>query len=738
MDLESAAVPSTASKPITRRTILISATVVLLVIVAVIAALATTVGRTNSSPYPAPVPHAATAFRTLSRRGQLYPSWQLDTTRRPALSTLLGSDMATSLTASRAESSDVHEFQWSFPPRNQQWLVEEVEAVSNPQSPRYGQHSSFETIMAKVGPTADEKAAVVEWLQSNGVGAAVIQDSGDILHVISTVGQVESLFSTTLHYHQNTVSGQTGTVSAGDVSVPSHLAMNQLHGVYNFPHQLMHIGTHRSTVQPYTPPVTPARDAQAESHSFHTTETNRHCSGSFSYYPLASPQFLAGQYNYPLRNTSTGLTHTSATVTAFGGQAFSQADLTHQQGNIGFSQPFNPAVFNAAGNAANLASYGVGDEANLDIQVLYQISPTSNNSFFSTTAHSGGSLLQTLSWVAALPNATRPQVVSISYGFDASDYQYYHSSDGAATETKLQQLAALGVTVIASAGDDGTSGPYNTGCSTAPNSIGYGTISPITTTTFLPTYPASSAYVLSVAETDFLASAVGPNQAFGAFTTGVQWPAECDNCPSDQSAGFLCQASSLGEEVVSSANKNNITGQTSGGGFSAVFAAPSWQKANVTSYLTSRCAASKGCTLPPASYYNAANRGYPDVSAFGGQFGITLNGEEAVFAGTSVAAPLWAGLIARLNEVQLARKGTRLGLVAPLFYTMATASPSTFHDLTTGENTCPQGNSACVSYVQWGGGSTTCKGWHGATGWDPVTGLGSPNIGNIITYLQTH
>ena len=749
LDIESAAQPSTAPKPsISRRTILISALVIILVLIAVITAVATTATRHSSHPAPptttpTPTPAAAT-YRTLGR-GQATSAWKLDTKRGVGQSSAVVSDSTeAALSASRAQSSDVHEFQWSFPQRNQAWLDAELEAVSDPQSTRYGQWTSFETLMASVGPTTDEKVAVVNWLQSNGVHAAAIQDHGDILQVTSTVGQVESLFSTTLHYHRHSLSGQNGTVSAGDVSVPAELSINQLHGVYNYPHQIMHIGTHRSQGNRQVPYMVEEQqqsqhDMQPQSR-FHTMqETNKHCSGSFSYYPLVSPQFLATAYNYSLRNTTTGSSGTSAIVTAFGTQAFYPADLAHQQGNIGFTQPPSAAVYNSAGNNYWLYNYGIGDEADLDIQALYQISPTSNNSFYGTNTAGSQTLLQTLTAIAALPSSFRPQVVSISYGFDASDYSYYHSSDGPATESKLQQLGTLGVTVVVAAGDDGANSATNRGCSTAPNSLGYGTISPITTTTFVPQYPASSAYVLSVGETDFLGSATSANQAFGAFTTGVQYPAECDNCPADQSGiGYLCQATNLGEETVSSGNTNNITGQTSGGGLSSVFAAPSWQSKNVSSYLTTKCAATKNCHLPPVGYYNASNRGYPDVTIFGGQFAITYGLEETILGGTSVAAPIWAGIIARLNEVQLAHKGTTLGFINPLLYSMATARPNTFHDIVTGENFCPQGNTQCAAYViSDGKGSTPCKGWHAATGWDPVTGLGSPNVGNIISFLQS-
>ena len=742
LDVESGAVPSTSPKPTTRRTVIISAIVVLLVLVAVIATVASTVrpsSSSSSSSPPTPTPTSAT--RTLDRIDHPSP-WQLDTSRRPPLGSLMSSDLSASLAASRADSSDPHSFLLSFPARNQQWLESELEAVSSPTSARYGQYLTFEALMGQVGPTAASKAAVLDWLQASGVELAGIADHGDLLHVLATVGQVESLFGTTMHYHTNTYTGQRATVSKGEVTVPAQLPINAAHGVYTFPHQVMHVGTHLATARPKPSVPSEQHNMQTMQHSFHTMETNRKCSGSFGYYPLVSPQFLATQYNYTLRNTSTGLSNTSLCVTAFGAQAFNQTDLTHQQGNIGFSQSFaNPAVFSSSGNTFNLQHYGTGVEANLDIQVIYQLSPTSNNSFYSSSAGGLNSLLQTLTAIAALPVKQRPQVVSISYTFDASDYQYYgYSGDGPNTETKLQQLAALGVTVVASSGDDGTSGPYNRQCSTAPNSLGEGVLSPsnMATTTFLPGYPASSAYVLSVGETDFLGSTTSSGQAYGAFNPSVNLPAECDNCPADQSYGYLCQATNYGEEVVSMGAKNDITGQTSGGGFSSVFTAPSWQKANVSSYLKTKCAASAGCTLPPSSYYNGSNRGFPDVAVFGGQFGVTVNGREMVLAGTSVAAPIWAGIIARLNEIQLARKGATLGLVAPLLYAMATAQPNTFHDITTGENTCPQGNVTCQAFVQGRGGSTTCKGWRGATGWDPVTGLGSPNVGNIITYLQTH
>jgi tripeptidyl-peptidase-1 len=127
----------------------------------------------------------------------------------------------------------------------------------------------------------------------------------------------------------------------------------------------------------------------------------------------------------------------------------------------------------------------------------------------------------------------------------------------------------------------------------------------------------------------------------------------------------------------------------------------------------------------------------PDVSAFGGYFAIVYY-EEAVYAGTSVSAPLWAGFVSRMNEINIARKGATLGFINPLLYSMAAAQPNTFNDLKTGENFCPEFNTQCVDKLLHNVGSTNCAGFYSAPGWDPVTGLGSPNIGNMLEYLKTY
>src|SRR4029077_16800912 len=94
------------------------------------------------------------------------------------------------------------------------------------------------------------------------------------------------------------------------------------------------------------------------------------------------------------------------------------------------------------------------------------------------------------------------------------------------------------------------------------------------------------------------------------------------------------------------------------------------------------------------------HRGVPDVSADAdpptGDV-VRVDGTEGVFGGTSAVAPLWAGLIARIN----AAKGAQAGLINPQLY----ASPANLHDITEGKN----------------------GDFSAASGWDACTGLGSPD-----------
>jgi subtilase family serine protease len=150
--------------------------------------------------------------------------------------------------------------------------------------------------------------------------------------------------------------------------------------------------------------------------------------------------------------------------------------------------------------------------------------------------------------------------------------------------------------------------------------------------------------------------------------------------------------------------------QASGGGFSRLFARPTYQDG-----------------VPGTR----ATRGVPDVAAdASGHTAMAMAISEGAGrtyirdgGGTSATAPLWAGLIALADQYA----GRHLGFVNPALYHTAvtTAYHRALHDITTGTNT--------VRFPP-----KTITGYQAAPGWDPVTGLGSPNAQALIPLLARY
>jgi kumamolisin len=142
--------------------------------------------------------------------------------------------------------------------------------------------------------------------------------------------------------------------------------------------------------------------------------------------------------------------------------------------------------------------------------------------------------------------------------------------------------------------------------------------------------------------------------------------------------------SAISGEVVWNDGAN---GGASGGGTSGFFAKPAWQ-ASLNTVTT------QGARKP------LTQRGVPDVAGNADPqtgYDIRVDGINSVIGGTSAVAPLWAALLARLNQLS----GKSAGLINPKVY----SAPNALRDITSGNN----GDFAA------------------AAGWDACTGLGSPN-----------
>lgn len=159
----------------------------------------------------------------------------------------------------------------------------------------------------------------------------------------------------------------------------------------------------------------------------------------------------------------------------------------------------------------------------------------------------------------------------------------------------------------------------------------------------------------------------------------------------------------INSEVVWNNGPRDARGGASGGGVSEVFPLPTWQA---------------NAHIPKAINTRRRGRGVPDVSGDADPntgYRIRVRGQNGVIGGTSAVAPLWAGLLARINQ----RLGQPVGYLNPLIYNRLSASGS-FRDIVFGSND-PTGH---------------IGGYTARPGWDPCTGWGSPNGAVLLNALS--
>ncbi|KAI8633223.1 subtilisin-like protein [Xylariaceae sp. FL1651] len=158
----------------------------------------------------------------------------------------------------------------------------------------------------------------------------------------------------------------------------------------------------------------------------------------------------------------------------------------------------------------------------------------------------------------------------------------------------------------------------------------------------------------------------------------------------------------------------------SSGGFSDYWERPSYQDRAVKSYLHSLGGKNK-------PYFNPNGRGFPDVSAQGYGFRVYDQGSLKGYQGTSCSAPTFGGIVALLNDARLKAKKPVLGFLNPLLYSNAEA----LNDITLG------GSTGCNGHARFNGapnGSPVIPyaSWNATSGWDPVSGLGTPNFPKLL------
>ncbi len=169
----------------------------------------------------------------------------------------------------------------------------------------------------------------------------------------------------------------------------------------------------------------------------------------------------------------------------------------------------------------------------------------------------------------------------------------------------------------------------------------------------------------------------------------VDFPASSPNVLACGGTELVASGNTITNETVWNELANN-EGAT-GGGISDVFPLPSWQS---------------GANVPPSANPNHnVGRGVPDVAGDADPttgYVTLVDGQPDVIGGTSAVAPLWAGLVALINE----SLGKPAGFINPLLYQNPKGD---FNSITSGNNGA----------------------YSASPGWNPCTGLGSP-IGSQV------
>jgi kumamolisin len=380
------------------------------------------------------------------------------------------------------------------------------------------------------------------------------------------------------------------------------------------------------------------------------------------------PNQVADIYSFPAGTTGAG--QTVAVIELGGG--FTTSDLDTYFGGLGIATPsITAASVDGASNNPGDTS-GASVEVNLDIDVIGAAAPGAAQVVYFAPNNGDQGFVDAISNAAQASPA--PIAISISWGQSEDSWTAQGMS---AMNQAMSDAAALGITVCAAAGDNGSSDGVNDGQVHVD-------------------FPASSPYALGCGGTKLLA-----DPATGVVSSEVVW----NELASNEGAG--------------------------GGGVSDQFALPSWQanagvgpRATAQPAAAAAPAAAAGTADPMASEHRRHNpssgsgtggRGVPDVAGNADPvtgYQIYQGGQAQVVGGTSAVAPLWSALIARLAQAT----GKRFGLIQPLLYAGASSGTDVhgFRDITSGNNGA----------------------YAAGPGWDSCTGLGVPDGTALLSRLQ--
>ena len=575
-----------------------------------------------------------------------------------------------------------------------------IAAQQDSTSAQYHQWLTPAQFATRFGMSDADLATAQAWLSTQGFTVTGV--SANRLGIIfnGTAGQVASAFGTSLHNYQSPTETESHYAPAADLTLPAAFS-----GVVS---GVRHLSSFRIL------PHTQLRSPVSIRPEFTSSQTGSH---------FLTPADVATVYNIKAAYNA-GYTGTGQTIAVIGQSAVVTTDITNFQTAAGVT--VKAPTVTLMPNTGTSTIY-TSDEAESDLDLEYSgaIATGATINFVYTGSSPNFGVFDAMGY--AIQNKLG-QIITVSYGeceFVASNGTSPASvgSDVATYELLLKQAATLGETVINSAGDDGSTacaGQYGTTGLTSPQLA--------TERTLNVSYPASSAYVVAVGGTEFPSADVSTSAT-------TYWSSASGSDLISSALSYIPEqvwnddSSSVSVSGVGVSLSNYLS--AGGGGVSSLFTRPSWQ--------TSVASSSTGFyrLLPDISL--ASSPSYPGYLYCSSDTSTGITGSCShgfrdststyltVAGGTSFAAPIFAGLVAIINQYKGATTGQ--GLITPNLYALAanaTTYASAFHDITSGGNECTVGVSLC------GSGNSNLY-YTANTGYDMATGLGTPNFYNLMT-----
>lgn len=545
-------------------------------------------------------------------------------------------------------------------------------AQQDPASAQYHQWLGPDEFATRFGMSDADLEKVRGWLESQGLVVDAVGRGRDRLTFSGTAAQIEAAFQTEMHTFKAAGDAETHFAPASDLTVPAAFAGSVL--------TVANLSSFRARPHVRQGPAPGFNSGQSSSH-------------------FLTPGDVATVYDIKAAYNA-GYTGAGQSIAVAGQSAIIASDVTNFQSASGLPQQAPTMVLMPGTGTSTIYS---GDEAESDLDVEYAGGIAKGATIYLVYAGSSPNYGVFEAAMYAITNRIAP-IVSVSYGECETALGQAGFDSYAAI---FQQAAAQGQTLVASSGDDGSTDCYQ-----------FTSLTQAQRQALAVDFPASSPYVTGLGGSEFLAADVTTtNTTYWAANTGTD---------------IINSALSYIPEMAWNDDSSTVGLSSGGGGVSALAARPTYQSSSVPGIAA---ISGSGRLVPDISLSSSPNNaGYLYCSSDTGSTSIQGSCSHGfrdanstyltVAGGTSFAAPIFAGMLAIINQ---ATKSTGQGQVNPTLYSLASSSATyaaAFHDITSGTNECTAGASYCTS--------VGLSAYAAGTGYDQATGLGSVDLNRLI------